>query len=254
MAPDNNYLYNSKELNRDFDINLYEYGARWYDPAIGRWTTIDPLAESYYPYSPYNYVLGNPIRLIDPDGMKVTDPGDRFATVLDAVIDFGVNYNGRSIKEGVEYKSTLFQFKDNNGKSWYTYNVPRKGTADASRAWRESEDIEENIIGDIHSHGEFLTEYVDEETGVDYNNVFSGWDKSLYDQSGNVGYVVTPNGSLQAYFPSSKSTVNFCICDIPSDPKDPSRQTDVDPTISSATVERFNLKNYLFGENGNNDN
>ncbi|MCG8332454.1 MAG: RHS repeat-associated core domain-containing protein [Chitinophagales bacterium] len=76
MTPDNNKLYNGKELNRDFDVNLYEYGARWYDPALGRWTSIDPLAEGYYPYSPYNYVLNNPIGNTDPDGRSVD--GDFF--------------------------------------------------------------------------------------------------------------------------------------------------------------------------------
>ena len=60
------YRYNGKELVDE--IGLYDYGARWYDPAVARWTSIDPLADSYAPFSPYNYVLGNPIRNIDPDG------------------------------------------------------------------------------------------------------------------------------------------------------------------------------------------
>jgi RHS repeat-associated protein len=62
------YAYNGKELVEG--IGLYDYGARWYDPVVGRWTSVDPLASEMPEWSPYNYVFGNPISLIDPDGMS----------------------------------------------------------------------------------------------------------------------------------------------------------------------------------------
>ena len=62
-------MYNGKELNEDYGANLYEYGARWYDPALGRWTSIDPLAETMTFTSPYSYGFNNPIAYSDPTGM-----------------------------------------------------------------------------------------------------------------------------------------------------------------------------------------
>jgi RHS repeat-associated protein len=63
----NNYKYNGKELQEE--TQLYDYGARFYDPALMRFSTIDPMSAERDWLTPYNYVQNNPILRIDPTGM-----------------------------------------------------------------------------------------------------------------------------------------------------------------------------------------
>ena len=62
------YKYNGKELDRMHGLDTYDYGARQYDPVLGRWDRMDPLCEKYYDLSPYVYCHNNPINRIDADG------------------------------------------------------------------------------------------------------------------------------------------------------------------------------------------
>ena len=63
------YKFNGKELDKE--TGYYYYGARYYDPQVSTWISVDPLAEKYMGFSPYNYTLLNPINLIDPVGRRI---------------------------------------------------------------------------------------------------------------------------------------------------------------------------------------
>src|SRR5690606_8820769 len=74
ISPLNNvykYKYNGKEWQDELNLNLYDYGARNYDPAIGRWMKQDPHAENYYSFSPYSFVANNPMFFVDPNGKDI---------------------------------------------------------------------------------------------------------------------------------------------------------------------------------------
>lgn len=66
------YKYGFNGMEKDEEIkgegNSYDFGARIYDPRIGRWLSLDPLAKKYPILSPYNYVANNPIKFVEYDG------------------------------------------------------------------------------------------------------------------------------------------------------------------------------------------
>jgi RHS repeat-associated protein len=71
LAGQNKYQYNGKELNQDFGLDWNDYGARFYDAALGRFFTKDRFAEKYKNLNPYQYAANNPIVNIDVNGDSV---------------------------------------------------------------------------------------------------------------------------------------------------------------------------------------
>src|SRR5690554_2777 len=68
------YKFGGKEYQDEFDINFYDFGARNYDAALGRWMNVDPLAEAMPSWSSYAYTFNNPVRFTDPTGMIPESP------------------------------------------------------------------------------------------------------------------------------------------------------------------------------------
>ena len=127
------YRYTGKPLDEEFDLDWYYYGARYYDPSIGRFPSIDPLHGKYPGWSPYAYCLNNPLRLVDPDGRATQganpgpEPTAQQTENADARVKLtDVSYTDRDGK----VKTVKVQFKNTaDGKSSDNPVVPTLKTA-----------------------------------------------------------------------------------------------------------------------------
>lgn len=109
---DNRYRFTGKE--RSAETLLHDFGARYLDSSIGRFTTIDPLAEKYPAISPYAYCAGDPVNLVDGDGRASGDYYDSFGKYLgnDGVDDNKVyrlryNYPSNTNNSDINWGGTL---------------------------------------------------------------------------------------------------------------------------------------------------
>jgi len=180
------YKYNGKELQDENiggqELALYDYGARNYDPALARWFNLDPLSEKFEQWSPYNYVLNNPLKLIDPTGMSAEDSTDviKNADGTYTVVGGNANDGDNSIyqlntdgsRTRIGYSATPYSFyntdlnafmgnidpknnsgreflnrllKENPGEAFYGYNA----TGGQQYDFKRTNGTKENIYTDV---------------------------------------------------------------------------------------------------------
>ncbi|WP_260393720.1 RHS repeat domain-containing protein [Dysgonomonas mossii] len=140
------YKYSGKELDQMHGLNLYDYSARYYESAIGRFTTVNPLAEKYYNISPYAYVENNPLKYIDPNVEDIwifykDDDGNEQHWV----------FNGSNHKEAPKTKNNFIS----NFLIAYDHNI-RNGGGEFMQLAATSKDLTINL-----KYGE--------------NNLYKGW-------------------------------------------------------------------------------
>jgi len=123
-ASRNKYLYNGKELEgEDLGLKWYHYGARFYDPQLGKWHAVDPVDELN---TPYGYVGNNPIIYIDPDGETIENHTGKFYVLYvgwhqgeqPGDYDFegvGIVGPGESSKLLAEHDQVIIYHQDENG-------------------------------------------------------------------------------------------------------------------------------------------
>ena len=210
------YKYNGKEFQDELGLNFYDYGARNYDPAIGRWMNVDPLADTTMEL--YSYVGNNPILFTDPTGMSresthIDDVGNVIAVVKDG--DLGVYQHGRNADGGALTQYMIEKRQEKLGTSAGGTKVGETwtelGFADFDAYSEGKVKAQEGAFIDLDSN--WATEKVSEviranPSNTEYISKAQGggdWDMKRRSPNGNIAY-----GSLLfGKYASARDAGNF---------------------------------------------
>lgn len=133
------YLFNAKE--KDSETGLYYYGARYYDPRVSVWISVDPMMEKYPGLSPYNYCLNNPVKLVDPDGKETEDPSDLNKKTSEKIAPQYAPVDNKNVKNlsAVSWGETqgIYPTKSMKPKSSDLYN-PKNWDAEKTKSLLEA--------------------------------------------------------------------------------------------------------------------
>ena len=112
------YLFNAKEF--DEETGLYYYGARYYEPRLSLWMSVDPLQEKYPNISTYCYAANNPIKFIDSDGRKLlfaSGTTEAFKQKFRAAIMYLHEHNADGIIAQIDKSSTIIYITERVGEA-----------------------------------------------------------------------------------------------------------------------------------------
>jgi len=132
--PDHKFQYNGKEKQQELGLNWSDFGWRNYDAQLGRWLSVDPLADKRHWLTPYNYVQNNPLLRFDPDGLTDYTMNKKTGEIKEVVYD-----NEEKQKANIESKTDRIVQTNKKGEIEYKKN---------GEARTAVSDIEKGILRD----------------------------------------------------------------------------------------------------------
>ncbi|NRR91374.1 RHS repeat-associated core domain-containing protein [Winogradskyella undariae] len=187
------YGFNGKEEQNELGLEWLDFGARNYDASLGRWFSIDALAEFYSLVSPYNYSINNPVKYTDPDGMAPQD-----------VIIEGSAENKKAFLEKINKDSTTqFGIRETTGELYVRNPKKVEGTfAENLNKAIKSENVQtlklvdasESVMIDAFNSGK-----------VDMGDMLSGNANTFKD---NVLHFVMERNDIEGGFDKNKDTAS----------------------------------------------
>jgi RHS repeat-associated protein len=163
----NRYKFNGKEL--DEETGFYYYGARYYNPKFSIWLSVDPLAEKFPNASPYNYCLGNPINLVDPDGRAPSD---------------WIHWYAKDGSRHITYDKSITTVEQANQKGYNNYNKDVKVYSGAHLKVSDTEQYYMNPDGMV-SNGNGSSVDIDDTSIFTSNGITISENKGVIDAFGD---------------------------------------------------------------------
>ena len=203
----NRFRYNSKEEQFNFGTSYIDYGARQYDPVLGRWFAQDPLSEKYYDISPYAFCGNNPVAYIDLYGRDTVYVFDQPQRPNDRGIK-GETYTGEVYVE-IEgqivgpYRASSYPNSKSNTDNTPSANTINEGITEFNNKFGHDKGQKKGL-NIVNENGERLTEGTTpngEDVTMELVNVHSGYsDNGNYNSRGSHGCVTIHPDDADAFF------------------------------------------------------